>query len=87
MPNIQPIIMAAGREHADGTDCRLLEWTFEQKLRKGKQGHRLWRPPTNARQWSDGDPKILITAVPLGEWGKLLVAGCTLGGDCELASA
>lgn len=46
-------------------------WAFEQKLRKGKQGPRLWRPPTNARQWPDGDPKILITAVPLGEWGKI----------------
>lgn len=62
-------------------------WAFEQKLRKGRQGPRLWRPPTNVHQWSNGDPKRLIKAVPLGEWGKLRVAGCTQGGECELASA
>lgn len=37
----------------------------------------LWRPPTNTRQRPDGNPQMLIPAVPLVNGRKLLMAGCT----------
>lgn len=46
-------------------DSSRTPWAFEQKLRKGRQGPRLWRPPTNVHQWSNGDPKRLIKQFPL----------------------